>query len=142
MKRAAHGFTLVELIIAIGILAILAAWAFPRMVAMETEARKALVLSMRGAVQSSANLAHSLWIARGRPATIDMEGQTITMINGYPAEGSIDDTLMDYSGFQFVNAVTARFRKQGAPQPNTCMVTYADANPGSKPAITAFTSGC
>ena len=142
MIKRTQGFTLVELIVVIGILAIFAAWAYPRFVDMETQARKALVLSLRGAVQASASLAHSLWIARGYPATVDMEGNIITMINGYPAEGSIDDTLMDYSGFQFVNAVTARFRKQGAPAPNTCMVTYADAPAGGKPAITAFTSGC
>lgn len=116
--------------------------AYPRIVAMETEARIALVLSLRGSVHASAGLAHVLWIAQGEPATIDMEGNTITILNGYPDEGSIDDTLMDYSGFQFNNAAVARFRKQGAPAPNTCMVTYADAPAGGHPAITADTSGC
>jgi len=71
-----------------------------------------------------------------------MEGQTITMLNGYPNEASLDNTLMDYSGFQYQNASTARSRRQDAPQPNFCKVTYADAVAPNRPTITVDTSGC
>jgi len=142
MRKSTGGFTLVEMIVTIGILVIMAAMAYPRFVMIEVEARKALVESLGGAVSSAAQQAHYLWLLQDQPATIDMEGQTITMINGYPSEGSINDTLMDYSGFQYNNAAVARFRKIGAPAPNTCMVTYADAVAPQRPAITVFTSGC
>ena len=143
MHKAVRGFTIIELVVVITIIAILAAFAFPRFIMIETEARKALVTSMGGSVNSAATLAHLAWILRDRPATIDMEGQTIAMLNGYPNEASIDNTLMDYSGFQFkANPAPSRFRRTDAPQPNNCMVTYAEAVAGARPAVTADTSGC
>jgi len=44
-------------------------------------------------------------------ATITMNGQTITMLNGYPDEASIDDALQDYTGFSYTDSSTARFKK-------------------------------
>ena len=142
MNKAVGGFTVLELVVVISIHGIVAAFAFPRFVMVETEARKALVTSLGGSVNSAAQQAHFLWILKGKPATIDMEGQTITMLNGYPDEASIDNTLMDFSGFQFKINPSPRFRRADAPQPNNCMVTYDEAVAGSRPAVTAFTSGC
>lgn len=142
MNKAVRGFTVMELVVVITIIGILAAYAFPRFVMLETEARKALVTSLGGSIHSAAQQAHFLWILQGKPGTIDMEGQTITMLNGYPNDTSIDNTLMDYSGFQFKTSPSTRFRRTDAPQPNNCMVTYDDAVAGSRPAVTAFTSGC
>jgi MSHA pilin protein MshA len=87
-------------------------------------------------------MAHIQWIVQGQPATIDMEGQTITMLNGYPNEASIDNTLMDFSGFQFKTNPSTTFRRTDAAQPNTCMVSYVEAVAGARPLVTAFTSGC
>lgn len=142
MTKAAKGFTLIELIVVIGIISIVVSMAYPRFMMIEVEARKALVKSLGGAVSSAAQQAHYLWIIQDQPATINMEGETITMVNGYPDETSIDNTLTDYGGFHFNNAAVARFRKIGAPAPNTCMVTYADAVAPQRPAVTVFTSGC
>jgi MSHA pilin protein MshA len=132
-----------ELVVVISCVGVLAAFAYPRFAMVEVESRKALVLSLGGSVNAAASQAHFLWLLQDRPATIDMEGQTITIVNGYPDEDSIDDTLMDYSGFQFkTNPAPVKFRRTDATQPNLCMVTYVEAAPGSRPAVTVFTSGC
>ena len=46
MNKAVGGFTVLEPVVVISILGILAAFAFPRFVMVETEARKALVTSL------------------------------------------------------------------------------------------------
>lgn len=142
MKKKARGFTVLELIVVIACVGILAAFAYPRFTMTETEARKALVTSLLGNVQASSRMAHIQWIVEDQPATIMMEDQTITMLNGYPDEATIDRTLMDYSGFQFNKNPIARFRKLGAPAKNTCMVTYTEAPVGGQPALASYTSGC
>jgi MSHA pilin protein MshA len=140
--KAVGGFTIMELMVVISCIGILTAFAYPRFAMVEVEARKALVSSLGGSVNSAAQQAHLLWIVQGKPATITMENQTITMLNGYPDEGSIDNTLMDYSGFQFNPNPIARFRHNSAPQKNFCMVTYTEAAAGNRPAITVDTTGC
>ncbi len=142
MNKAVGGFTVLELVVVISILGIVSAFAYPRFVMIETESRKALVTSLGGSVSAAAQQAHFLWLLQAKPATIDMEGQTITMLNGYPDDASIDNTLMDYSGFQFKTNPSTTFRRTDAPQPNNCMVAYDEAVAGSRPGVTAFTSGC
>ena len=142
MNKAVSGFTLIEMVVVIVILGILAAFAYPRFASMDAEARKAAVEALGGSIRDATARARAQALARGGPATITMEGQTITMLNGYPDEASIDDTLLDFTGFQFNNAVVARFRRLDAPAPNTCIVTYADAVAGSPPVIAIITTGC
>ncbi len=142
MNKAVSGFTLIEIVVVIVILGILAAFAYPRFASMNVEARTTAVNALGGSVRDATARARAQALARGGPATITMEGQTITMLNGYPNEASIDDALQDYTGFQHQIGATARFRRQDASQPNFCMVTYADAVAGSPPVITVITTGC
>ena len=118
------GFTLIELVVVITILGILAAFAIPRFAGLETEARTAARDALAGSVRAGAALSHALWLAQSQPATVTMEGQTITMVFGYPNLASIDDTLGDLTGFTYAPA-TGVFTKTGAAA--TCTVTYAEA---------------
>ncbi|MDZ7642979.1 MAG: type II secretion system protein [Woeseiaceae bacterium] len=142
MKTATtRGFTLIELVVVIALLGILAAFAIPRFASLESEARIATTQGLAGSLRSAAALAHGLSIAQESPATVDMEGNSITMTNGYPDATTIDDTLADTTGFTVTDAGgTATFVKTGTS--GTCEVTYTEAGAGGAPAIASDTSGC
>jgi MSHA pilin protein MshA len=136
MKAARQsGFTLIELVVVITILGILAAFAVPRFAALDQQARIAARDALAGSVRSGAALAHAMWLAQGQPATITMEGQVITLTNGYPNLATIDDTIADLpsTGFTYP-ANNGIFRRAS---PTTCTVTYAaPTGPNLPPTIT------
>ncbi len=141
--RNESGFTLIELVVVISILGILAAFAIPRFISLETEARVSTTQSLAGSVRSSAALAHGLWLAQSSPATVDMEGATITMTNGYPTAATIDDSLADFTGYTFTAGANGVWTKDGSPTPASCAVTYAPpAAAGAAPTVTVATGGC
>lgn len=133
-SRQQRGFTLIELVVVIVILGILAAFAVPRFMGMQGEARAATVKSMGGTLRAAASMAHAKCQAQGCGATgsVAFEGQTVTMVFGYPTADTIVNTLQDVSGFtrQPQNSgASMRFVKIGAA--GNCWVQYnqpANAN--------------
>lgn len=140
-KPEQHGFTLIELVVVIALLAILAAFAIPRYAGLEREARTAAILGISGSIRSGAALVHGLWLSQEVNPVI-MEGNAIALTQGYPDATDIGETLADMTGFTVVvngGADQAIFSTIGGTD---CEVVYNDALPGSAPVINVDTSGC
>jgi MSHA pilin protein MshA len=146
--RTEDGFTLIELVVVITILAILAAFAVPRFTSLEGQARLAATQALAGSVRSGAALAHAVWLSQGDPSStsVTMEGQPITMAHGYPDAATIEGTLIEYTGFELTtpggSAVFTKESPSGTPIPN-CFVTYTPpAAANQAPQVIATTGGC
>ncbi len=140
-KIVQRGFTLIELVVVIALLAILAAFAIPRYAGLEREARSAAVLGISGSIRSGTALVHGLWLSQEINPVI-MEGNVINLTQGYPDATDISATLADLTGFTVVvngGADQAVFSKTGS---SNCEVAYNDALPGAAPIISVDTSGC
>ncbi len=82
MKK--HGFTIVELVVVIIILGILAAMALPRFLDTTDEARLSHAHSVVGGFTTAIVSARAQWLAEGEPATLVLDGKTVSFTNGWP----------------------------------------------------------
>ena len=147
-RKNQGGFTLVELVVVITILAILVAFAVPRFTSIEGQARLAATQALAGSIRSGAALSHALWLAQSdaTSTTVYLEGQPIAMVFGYPDTATIGETLVEYTGFALSTAagkaVFTRQSPSGTPIPN-CFVTYTPpAAVNEAPQVVATTGGC
>jgi prepilin-type N-terminal cleavage/methylation domain-containing protein len=143
LHRARRGFTLVELVCCIVVIAVLAAFALPRFALFDQRARVAAVQALAGTLNATAyqvralcmttqavsgcSLASSSWTG-----TINGKGYWLNY--GWPDAGDElnarqIDALIDYSGFRayLVGPPSTRFVRDDAPSPDNCSVTYNDA---------------
>ena len=160
MRKSQSGFTLIELVVVIIILAILAAIALPRFINMQAQARIAKMNGALGAIKSAAAMSHALALASNQAADvtgaglINVEGVAVTLTNGYPSAQYIAQlaglapttaatpavpTAAAAYGDYYVTAVSATSISI-APDANhtACLVTYntaAAANTAATPPV-------
>ena len=146
-RRRSGGFTLIELVVTISIIAILAAVALPRYISLQTQARTAKMQAIYGGVRSASALAHAQAIATNGTAlpTVSMEGTNVTQVNGYPtadAAGIITALQLDATNDQVAISAggalagsTITIDINGATVPANCRVSYTSALANASPVI-------
>jgi MSHA pilin protein MshA len=140
VRSSQRGFTLIELVVVIVILGILAAFAVPKFMGLETRARIASLNAMAGTLRSGAAMAHGVYVAMGtNPASITVEAKPISMTGGYPNRTNLIDLIQDTSGFTY-NAANGRFTPVGARTAN-CYVQYNNAPASGATAYTIVFPG-
>lgn len=147
MKRTAQaGFTIIELVITITIIAVLAAIALPRYVALQSDARAAKLQGALASVKSAAALAKAVCMtqtatgattqlmaggcnaAAGATVGVIMDGQNVLTGFSYPtaAAGGIQAAAQllgtDYTVTFAGNVMTVQ--AIGASTPANCQFTY------------------
>lgn len=150
MNMKQTGFTLVELVIVIVILALLAAVALPRYINITTQARVASVNGVAGGVRSAVGVTQAAYFAAGNMAatTVAMIGGTVTVNagTGIPVATAAGigtamqagNSAQPFDGYTTAYAGgTATFRPT-PPNLATCQAAYN----GTTGAVTTVVTGC
>lgn len=153
MKGNAKGFTLIELVIVIVILGILAAVAVPKFVNLQTDAKKAAVKGLGGAVKAATNITRAKWLVNdnGSATTVTIDGETIDVytasdnLSGYPkATAAGIGNALDYDTDKYeatANGNNFEFNYTGNTAAE-CGVIYKADEPNDNLTVTINTDGC
>jgi MSHA pilin protein MshA len=148
IRSTQRGFTLIELVVVIIILGILAAFAVPKFMGLEGQARVAAVKSIGGSMEAADTMAHGIWEATAAPVSpLTIEGQTIAFVNTYPTAASIGLLLDQSTSSGYSSPANGEYVPNGAATAGNCNARYADATKDAAgdylaPVVTLTTTNC
>lgn len=151
IRSKQRGFTLIELVVVIIILGILAAFAVPKFMGLEVQARVAAVTSIGGSMEAADSMAHGIWEATANPTSpMTIEGEQITFVNTYPNAASIGLLLDQSTASGYSNPANGEYVPNGASTKADCNATYANATTQAvngvtqdiAPVVTLTTTNC
>jgi MSHA pilin protein MshA len=139
LRSKQRGFTLIELVVVIVVLGILAAFAVPKFMGLEAQARTSTVNSMAGSVKSASTMAYGVWLASGVGGnSVTINGAAVALAFGYPTAASVSTLIQDTSGFTIAGGT---WTKNGAATAANCQFVYTPAANANTPPVVTVTTG-
>ena len=131
IPRREHGFTIIELVVVIAILAILAAVALPKFADLTAEARTASLAGVRGGFSAAVQIVHAKWLAGGTgvAGNVTLEGATTVVVNatGWPTvdnANAAQDTAAELYGLLMSGAMPTGWTTGEAAAAGAGTATY------------------
>lgn len=133
------GFTLIELVVVIVILGILSAFALPKFVDLQTDARKSTLDGLAGSIRSASSMVHAKALATNASGSVNIGDGSVELSGKYPAANGagIEAAIQDLSGFETNSSGV--FWPTGVTDSSNCKVTYTAGTP---PTVSVDNSGC
>jgi MSHA pilin protein MshA len=150
MKKQS-GFTIMELIVVIIVLGILSAFVIPKYMAVDKQARIAVVQAFYGSIMAASEMAHGICLAKGlaSSAAADLGGGVLvnTLSTCYPTANSttgignaLTSTSSNFNTVAVVANNEVRYDYNGTSA-GTCSVDY-NSTTANAPTITYVITGC